>query len=1014
MIDLIPDPALVIDSSGKIIAANKMIGKFTGYKREQLVEKSFSTLSFISDESKLLLEKNADSNIPPYKIRLRDKNGEAKCLEVNGNRFVNDGEKLILAIFHDVTEENKIQNELRQELFENQEKIQGMNNSIKEAIVVVDNQARVTYWNPAAEKTFEYTKEEAIGKDIHELVVPRTMCREGKERIAMGVKTFTQTGMGYFTVGNVELVGRRKDGSEFPAELSISPMKLGGKWNAVGVVKDISSRKQAEQKLRDAEQRYHAIFNQAPLGVLVVDPETTGFVEFNDIAHKQLGYSREEFERLTICDIEVKETPDQVRAHLKEIVNVGKAEFETLHQTKNGDIKNKLVSARTFKSAGKTFLYCVYRDTTEIKKTQDALVKSEEISRAIVANAPIGIATSDKSYHFVGANEAFCRILGYTEDELRQLTFKEITHPEDLQNSIVQMKALEGGKISSFVNEKRYFKKDGTIIVGRVIVSAIQNQTGQPVLFIAELEDITMRNQLEEDLRSSEERFRAISTSAMDPIVLSDEEDNIIYWNPAAENTFGFTETEAVGRKLAELVIPPQGQKNHEEVLKELRQKNTLSKKHAGHFAIKKDGSLFPIEHAVISVKLKDRNCLLTIVRDITESKAMEEALKQERDMLENMATNIDAGLAIIGRDYRILWANQRLTQVGGSKHIENKLCYSTFKKDSDGICQDCGVKKIFERGAAMDRHDYHVKQGDRDRWIELIATPVKDKDGKVIAALELAIDITERKSLQKKLSDYSQRLEELVQQRTEQLKKTQAELVKSERLAAIGELAGMVGHDLRNPLTGIKNSAYFMKKKGKEISPSQAQEMLETINKCVDYSNKIVNDLLDYSREVRLELREESLKKLITESLSFLDIPEKVEVQNLLNEEPTVKVDADKIKRVFINLIKNAVDAMPNGGKVTIDSNMVEGRLEVSFADTGVGIAEDVLPKLFSPLVTTKAQGMGFGLAICKRIVEAHGGTIAVETVKDKGTTFTITLPIEKKIEIGGENIWINIPESL
>ena len=130
-------------------------------------------------------------------------------------------------------------------------------------------------------------------------------------------------------------------------------------------------------------------------------------------------------------------------------------------------------------------------------------------------------------------------------------------------------------------------------------------------------------------------------------------------------------------------------------------------------------------------------------------------------------------------------------------------------------------------------------------------------------------MNITERKRLQNKLAEYSQRLEELVQKRTEQLRTAQAELVKSERLAAIGELAGMVGHDLRNPLSGIKNSAYFLKKKGPEISQPQAKEMLEIIDRCVDYSNKIVNDLLDYSRDIHLELQECSLRQMILESVS-------------------------------------------------------------------------------------------------------------------------------------------------
>jgi len=204
--------------------------------------------------------------------------------------------------------------------------------------------------------------------------------------------------------------------------------------------------------------------------------------------------------------------------------------------------------------------------------------------------------------------------------------------------------------------------------------------------------------------------------------------------------------------------------------------------------------------------------------------------------------------------------------------------------------------------------------------------------------------------------------------------------------------------------LTGIKNSAYFIKKKGSEISQSQAHDMLETIDKCVDYSNKIVNDLLDYSREINLDSKDESLKQLVTESLSLLEVPENIEPQNQLNDEPTVKVDANKIKRVFVNLIKNAIDAMPNGGKITICSKQVNDYVEVYFSDTGAGIAEDILPKLFSPLFTTKAQGMGFGLAICKRITEAHGGTVSVKTVHGQGTTFTLTFPIEPKFEVGGE----------
>ncbi len=137
-----------------------------------------------------------------------------------------------------------------------------------------------------------------------------------------------------------------------------------------------------------------------------------------------------------------------------------------------------------------------------------------------------------------------------------------------------------------------------------------------------------------------------------------------------------------------------------------------------------------------------------------------------------------------------------------------------------------------------------------------------------------------------------------------------------------------------------------------------------------------------------------------MTEALSHVDFPKNVQLIDLTENTPTIKIDVDKMKRVFINLIKNAVDAMPDGGKLTITSEKLNGKVKIAFADTGVGISEENLKKLFGPLFTTKTKGMGLGLAICKRVVEAHGGTISVESIIDKGTTFTIIIPTEPKLE--------------
>jgi signal transduction histidine kinase len=219
------------------------------------------------------------------------------------------------------------------------------------------------------------------------------------------------------------------------------------------------------------------------------------------------------------------------------------------------------------------------------------------------------------------------------------------------------------------------------------------------------------------------------------------------------------------------------------------------------------------------------------------------------------------------------------------------------------------------------------------------------------------------------------------------------AKLQKSQRLAAVGELSGMVAHDLRNPLQSIKLANDLLKNE-KLNNPEKKKKMLDLIEKEVSYCEKMVHDLLDYSRNIKLCPSETDLKSLVSMSLSHLQIPGNIKVEDLTQNEPKIKIDVEKILRVFDNLIKNAIDAMPQGGTLRIQGVFSGESVRVSFADTGIGISKDDLSKLFTPLFTTKAKGMGFGLSICQRIIEAHNGKITVESTPNIGTTFTVEIP--------------------
>jgi signal transduction histidine kinase len=248
----------------------------------------------------------------------------------------------------------------------------------------------------------------------------------------------------------------------------------------------------------------------------------------------------------------------------------------------------------------------------------------------------------------------------------------------------------------------------------------------------------------------------------------------------------------------------------------------------------------------------------------------------------------------------------------------------------------------------------------------------------------------------QGRINDYALTLEKTIEEKKNELEQANLKLVKTERMAAIGEIAGMVGHDLRNPLSGIRNAVFLLKKKYRPLLGDGGTELLMTIDRAVEHSDKIINDLLDYSRELHLDREEISPKTLLSYTLLAINIPSQIKVLQKVQDLPKINVDPNYMQRVFTNLVKNAFDAMPSGGSLEISSTHDQETVTLSFADTGCGMSEDVRRRVFTPLFTTKAQGMGFGLSICKRVVEAHGGRIEVESGVNKGTKFDIVLPIK------------------
>jgi signal transduction histidine kinase len=250
---------------------------------------------------------------------------------------------------------------------------------------------------------------------------------------------------------------------------------------------------------------------------------------------------------------------------------------------------------------------------------------------------------------------------------------------------------------------------------------------------------------------------------------------------------------------------------------------------------------------------------------------------------------------------------------------------------------------------------------------------------------------------LEQSLRGYYEQLENDVENRTKDLENVQEKLIRSERLAAVGELASGVGHELRNPLNVIRNCVYLLKMCLTEKEDEEALNTLQVLDKQIDVANKIVTDLLDFTRIKPPSISRIDLNELINESLQWVTIPEPVNIKTSMNGHTyQVRIDGEQISRVFTNIISNALQAMNGKGELNIRTGIDDNYAWVRFRDSGCGISKENMEKIFEPLFTTKPKGIGLGLAISKRLVEQNNGKIEVASKPGQGTTFIVKLPLE------------------
>ena len=610
--------------------------------------------------------------------------------------------------------------------------------------------------------------------------------------------------------------------------------------------------------------------------------------------------------------------------------------------------------------------------TTELKV-------SEQRYRRLVDNIPDAVFTIDLKGNLTYVSPMAETMTQHPVRQLLSMNIKELIAPDHYPRILERLQARVEGEKTLPPIEFELIGADGGRLAVEMRTSPILNEEGVIIGVEGTVRDITERKEIENRLRGSEEKFRQICDTSLDGIYTITLDGRIVDMSPAGVAMFGFDSLEEIRKVNIESLY---AQPKDRERLIELAHKGPIK----GHDVLfrRKDGS--PLHCILNTYPLKDENGEIVAFQgaivDITERKKMEEALAASRERLEyvialNPAVIFTSKPRADYSDYDATYMSESVFSMLGFRaqdlaghpdfwenhvHPEDKLRFASE------------LPKLWKEGHYEGQYRLLHKDG-QYRWIREEVRVVRDAAGNPKEVIGCMTDVTERKRME-------------------------AELAISQRLAAIGEAAAMVGHDLRNPLTGIAGATYNLKRHlGKRID-SETREALEIIEQDIQHSDKIISDLLEYSRAIHLDLRETNAKSITQDALAHAKIPVKIRMVDSTQNQPKIMVDRDKIRRVFVNLIKNAVDAMPEGGTLRIASRKTDGNLEITLTDTGTGMTKETLEKIWSPLFTTKAKGMGLGLPTAKRLVEAHGGSISIESKAGKGSSFTVTLPIRSSSE--------------
>ena len=685
------------------------------------------------------------------------------------------------------------------------------------------------------------------------------------------------------------------------------------------------------------------------------------------------------------------------------------------------------------------FLFAVAKE--HMRKRRDAetqLYDSEFRFNKLYENGPFGMVVANKHFRFEKVNPAFCKMMGYTEDELLQLTFKDITHPDDLEKDLINLEKLVLKEIPVYKTDKRYITKKKKVIWCSLTVTATYSSTGEFIYNLGIIEDITPRKQAEQAIKQAKEKAEATTEElreAQKKLIRSESlltdiqninktggfDFNIdtqeLYWTPGLYQLHDAEPSPETN--LVEMSVGCYAPDDREKILQAFNQ--CIS-----------DGQGYDLEFPFTTLKGKQlwirtkTQPILTngkvtrvigSVIDITDQKIIEKEILAAKEKAEEserrLQLAVDSGkLGVwdLNPQSNELILNDKILELYGlnpkrSNRNLNDWVQSLHPDDREKaikILQDSLYKnKEYNTLFRIVRPDESVK------YIKSNAIVIRDAENNPIRMIGINRDITENTINRQKLVEYNEKLEQMVTERTQEL--TDANLQLNELNATKDKFFSIIAHDLKNPFNSLIGYSDLLLLNAENITQDKVKRYAELMNNSAKDAYNLLGNLLEWSsiQTGKIEPHPVKIKPLeLINEIKFLYEPlavaKDIQLDISIKKEHTAIADKEMIKTVLRNLITNAIKFTHKEGIIKIETRKETNQLLVSISDNGCGIEPQHLQKLFnidsklSKIGTANEKGTGLGLILCKEFIEMNGGQIMVESELEKGSTFKFTIPIQ------------------